>query len=62
MLECAGHPRALESAVTATRTGGRTVTVGLPAPDAKAEVTPPQINEAMDELAEGKAIRQMIRF
>lgn len=110
VLECAGHPRAFESAVTATRPGGRTVTVGLPAPDAKAEVTPlqitaeartiigsylgssvpsrdiprfaaqwragrlplerlisrtitlSQINEAMDELAEGKAIRQMIRF
>jgi alcohol dehydrogenase len=109
-LECAGHPRAFETALAGTRPGGRTVTVGLPAPSARAEISPtvltaeartiigsylgsavpardiPQfvdwwragrlpidklitrriglheINEAMDELAEGRAVRQVILF
>lgn len=110
VLECAGNARAFELAVKATAPGGRTVTVGLPAPTAVAEITPltltaeartiigsylgssvpsrdiPQfvqwwregklpvehlissrirlddINEAMDELADATAIRQVILF
>jgi alcohol dehydrogenase len=109
-LECAGHPRAFETAFAATKPGGRTVTVGLPHPDAMSEGPPavitgeartvigsylgsavPQrdipkfadwwrsgklpveklisrtirldeINEAMDELADGRAVRQVILF
>lgn len=109
-LECAGHPRAFETAFGATKPGGRTVTVGLPHPQATSEVPPgvitaeartiigsylgsavpqrdiptfadwwrsgrlpieklisrtirlDQINEAMDELADGKAVRQVILF
>lgn len=109
-LECAGHPKAFETAFQATKPGGRTVTVGLPNPAARSEISPltvtaeartvigsylgsavpardiPQfadwwregrlpveklisrtirledINEAMDELAEGRAVRQVIRF
>lgn len=109
-LECAGNVRAFELAVRATAPGGRTVTVGLPAPTAVAEITPltltaeartiigsylgssvpsrdiPQfiqwwregrlpvehlvssrirledINEAMDDLADARAIRQVILF
>ncbi|WP_156760797.1 alcohol dehydrogenase catalytic domain-containing protein [Microbacterium karelineae] len=109
-LECAGHPRAFETAFRATMPGGRTVTVGLPHPEALAEVSPltitaeartiigsylgsavpardiprfaqwwregrfpveklisrrirlEDINDAMDELAEGRAVRQVILF
>lgn len=110
VVECAGNARAFETAFKATASGGRTVTVGLPAPSALSELSPltvtaeartiigsylgsavpsrdiPQyvemwragklpveqliskrirldeINEAMDELADGKAIRQVILF
>ncbi|MGO1182491.1 MAG: alcohol dehydrogenase catalytic domain-containing protein [Micrococcaceae bacterium] len=110
VIECAGHPRAFETAFAATKPGGKTVTVGLPAPDARAQISPltitgeartiigsylgssvperdipryesmwragrlpveklitshirlEEINEAMDELAEGKAVRQIIDF
>lgn len=110
VVECAGHPRAFETAFKATAVGGRTVTIGLPAPKALSEISPltitaeartiigsylgsavpardipkyaqmwrdgrlpverlvssrirlSQINEAMDELADGKAIRQVILF
>lgn len=109
-LECAGHPRAFETAFLGTRAGGRTVTVGLPDPSAMSQISPTvvtgqartiigsylgsavperdiptfadwwragklplerlisrtihleEINEAMDELAEGKAVRQVILF
>ncbi|WP_105567003.1 alcohol dehydrogenase catalytic domain-containing protein [Microbacterium halophytorum] len=109
-LECAGHPRAFETAFRATAPGGRTVTVGLPSPEALAEISPltitaeartiigsylgsaipsrdiprfaqwwregrlpveklisrririDDINEAMDELADGRAVRQVILF
>lgn len=109
-VEAAGHPRAFETAVALTAPGGTTVTVGLPAPDQRAEITPltltaeartiigsylgsavpsrdipvyadlwrqgklpveelvsaevalEDINEAMDTLADGKAIRQVIHF
>ncbi|AGP30425.1 alcohol dehydrogenase catalytic domain-containing protein [Corynebacterium terpenotabidum] len=109
-LECAGHPRAFETAFAATKPGGRTVTVGLPHPDAVSAVPPAvitgeartiigsylgsavpqrdiptfadwwrsgrlpveklitrtirldQINDAMDALADGTAVRQVILF
>lgn len=40
VIECVGHPRAFETAFTATAVGGTTVTVGLPSPDAEARITP----------------------
>lgn len=109
-LECAGHPKAFETAFEATKPGGRTVTVGLPNPQARSEISPltvtgeartiigsylgsaipardiprfadwwregrlpveklisrtirlDEINDAMDELAEGRAVRQVIVF
>ena len=109
-LECAGNARAFETAFNATRVGGRTVTVGLPAPDAVSSINPlkltaeartvigsylgssvpsrdiphyedlwrrgklpieklitssitlAEINQAMDDLSDGKAVRQVIRF
>lgn len=110
VVEAAGHPRAFETAFALTAPGGRTVTVGLPAADARSSISPltvtaeartvigsylgsaipsrdiprfadlwrqgrlpvealisaevglDDINEAMDTLAEGRAIRQLIRF
>lgn len=110
VVEAAGNVRAFETAVAATAPGGTTVTVGLPAPDARASVSPlalvaqgrsivgsylgsavpsrdiPEyvrmwrdgrlpverlvssrigldaINGAMDELAAGHALRQVIVF
>jgi alcohol dehydrogenase len=110
VVEAAGNVRAFETAVAVTASGGRTVTVGLPAPDARASISPlglvgearsivgsylgsavpsrdipryaqlwrdgalpvdqlisrrvglDDINEAMDELSDGKAIRQVIMF
>ncbi|WP_296140373.1 alcohol dehydrogenase catalytic domain-containing protein [uncultured Tessaracoccus sp.] len=110
VVECAGNARAFETAFRSTVAGGRTVTVGLPAPTAVSEITPltltseartvigsylgsavpsrdiPQyvemwragklpvehlishriqladINAAMDELADGRAVRQVILF
>ena len=109
-VEAAGHPRAFETAVSLTAPGGTTVTVGLPAPDQRSEITPltltaeartiigsylgsavpsrdipvyaelwrqgklpveelvssevalEDINDAMDTLADGQAIRQVIHF
>ena len=109
-MEAAGHPRAFETAFALTAPGGRTVTVGLPSPSARVEVSPltitaeartivgsylgsavpsrdipryaelwrqgrlpvealisshialDEVNEAMDTLAAGAAIRQVIRF
>ncbi|UVI37673.1 alcohol dehydrogenase catalytic domain-containing protein [Brevibacterium spongiae] len=40
VIECVGHPRAFETAFSATAVGGTTVTVGLPAPDAQSHFTP----------------------
>lgn len=40
VVEAAGSARAFELAVRATAPGGTTVTVGLPAPDARASVSP----------------------
>lgn len=110
VIECAGHPRAFETAFAVTAPGGRTVTVGLPAPGQLSEISPldltaeartvigsylgsavpsrdiprytqlwrdgklpleslisatielDKINEAMDDLATGDALRQVIRF
>ncbi|WP_328397457.1 alcohol dehydrogenase catalytic domain-containing protein [Nocardia sp. NBC_00416] len=110
VVEAVGSARAFESAVEATAPGGVTVTVGLPAPDARASISPlglvaqgrsiigsylgsavpsrdipeyvrmwregrlpveklisariglADINEAMDELAAGHALRQVIIF
>ncbi|KAM9863731.1 zinc-binding dehydrogenase [Leucobacter sp. BZR 635] len=110
VIEAAGHPQALETAVSLTAAGGRTITVGLPHPNARISVSPlglvadartisgcylgsaiperdipifadlwrsgklplerlvssyvtlDELNGAMDLLAEGKALRQIIRF
>ncbi|WP_188676570.1 zinc-binding dehydrogenase [Subtercola lobariae] len=110
VIEAAGNARAFETAVQATAPGGRTVTVGLPSPDARSSISPlvltaeartiigsylgsavpsrdiplfaqlwregrlpverlisdhimlDDINEAMDALAEGRALRQLIVF
>jgi alcohol dehydrogenase len=110
VIEAAGHPAALESAIGLTAPGGRTVTVGLPRPDARISVSPlgfvaegrsligsylgssvpardiprfvemwrsgrlpveslvsstitlDEINEGMDQLADGQAVRQIIEF
>jgi alcohol dehydrogenase len=40
VIEAAGNVRAFETAVAMTQVGGRTITVGLPAPDAFAAVSP----------------------
>ena len=110
VVEAAGHPRAFETAVAATAPGGTTVTVGLPGPGARAEISPlvltaeartivgsylgssvperdlgvyvdlwrqgrlpverlvshrvglHQLNEAMDALAGGSVLRQLVLF
>ncbi|MEB3020188.1 alcohol dehydrogenase catalytic domain-containing protein [[Mycobacterium] crassicus] len=110
VIEAAGHPAALQSAIELTAPGGRTITVGLPPPDARISLSPlglvaqgrsligsylgsavpardiprfvelwragrlpvqqlvsstlplEQINEAMDQLADGIAVRQLITF
>ena len=110
VIEAAGHPAALETAIGLTGPGGRTITVGLPHPDARISVSPlgfvaegrsligsylgsavpardiprfvelwragrlpveslvsstitlDQINAGMDELADGRAVRQIIEF
>ncbi|MGY3381640.1 Zn-dependent alcohol dehydrogenase [Arthrobacter sp. TE12231] len=110
VIECAGNPRAFETAFAATSPGGTTVTAGLPSPDARAQLPPltitaeartivgsylgsavpsrdipkyaqlwrdgklpveelisdrialADINRAMDQLADGHAIRQIIMF
>jgi Zn-dependent alcohol dehydrogenase len=110
VIEAAGHPAALETAIALTAAGGRTITVGLPPPDARISVsqlgfvaegrsligsylgsavpardiprfvemwrsgrlpveqlvsstiTLDDINEGMDRLADGAAVRQVIAF
>lgn len=110
VIEAAGHVKAFETAVDLTAPGGRTVTVGLPPPDAMASISPlrlvaegrtvigsylgsavpsrdiptfvalwregrlpvealvtshitlDDVNDAMDQLADGTAIRQVIQF
>lgn len=110
VIEAVGHPAALQTAIELTAPGGRTITVGLPPPDARISVSPlgfvaegrsligsylgsavpardipkfvalwragrlpvqqlvsatitlDDINEAMDRLADGAAVRQVITF
>jgi len=110
VIEAAGHPAALETAIALTAAGGRTVTVGLPAPDVRLSISPlalvaegrtligsylgssipsrdiplfvdlwrarrlpveelvsshialEDINDGMDRLADGTAVRQLISF
>ncbi|MCI4012231.1 alcohol dehydrogenase catalytic domain-containing protein [Brevibacterium sp. ZH18] len=110
VIEAAGHPKAFETAFAATAPGGRTVTIGLPSPDARSSIPPltitaeartivgsylgsavpsrdipvyeklwregtlpvdelisgrirlDDINEALDKLAKGEAVRQVILF
>lgn len=110
VIEAAGNVRAFETAVAITAPGGKTISVGLPAPEAKAQISPlalvaqartiigsylgsaipardiptyaqlwregklpvealissrielSEINSAMDQLAQGNAIRQVIIF
>lgn len=110
VIEAVGHPVALQTAIELTAPGGRTITVGLPPPDARISVSPlgfvaegrsligsylgsavpardipkfvalwragrlpvqqlvsatitlDDINEAMDRLADGAAVRQVITF
>lgn len=110
VVECAGNARAFETAFASTAAGGKTVTVGLPSPDARSSISPltitaeartvvgsylgsavpsrdipkyaqmwregrlpveqlisarirlSDINSAMDQLADGRAIRQVIIF
>jgi alcohol dehydrogenase len=110
VIEAVGHPAALETALGITAPGGRTVTVGLPRPDARISLSPlglvaegrsligsylgssvpardiprfvdlwrsgrlpveelvsstidlEQINDGMDQLADGHAVRQIIEF
>ena len=110
VIEAVGHPAALETAVAVTAPGGRTITVGLPHPDARISLSPlalvaegrtligsylgsavpardipkfvdmwrsgrlpveqlvsstitlDEINEGMDQLADGNAVRQIIEF
>lgn len=50
VIEAAGSVRAFETAVALTAPGGRTVTVGLPHPDARAAVSP------LGLVAEGRTI------
>jgi alcohol dehydrogenase len=50
VIECAGDVRAFETAVAVTAPGGRTITVGLPSPDARAAVSPLAL------VAEGRSI------
>ena len=110
VIEAAGSARAFETALELTAPGGTTVTVGLPAPEARASISPlaltaqaraivgsylgsavpsrdiprfvelwragrlplerlvssrirlDELNEAMDRLAEGSELRQLISF
>ena len=50
VVEAAGHPAALETAITLTGAGGRTITVGLPRPDARISLSP------LGFVAEGRSL------
>jgi alcohol dehydrogenase len=50
VIEAAGHPLALQNAIDLTAPGGRTVTVGLPSPDARISVSP------LGFVAEGRSL------
>lgn len=50
VIEAVGHAAALETAIGLTAPGGRTVTVGLPAPDARISLSP------LSLVAEGRTL------
>lgn len=50
VIEAVGHVAALECALAVTAPGGRTITVGLPAPDARLSISPLQL------VAEGRTL------
>ncbi|GAC1406424.1 MAG: alcohol dehydrogenase catalytic domain-containing protein [Mycobacterium sp.] len=50
VIEAAGHPLALQTAIALTAPGGRTVTVGLPGPDARISLSP------LGFVAEGRSL------
>lgn len=50
VIEAVGHPAALQTAIGLTAPGGRTITVGLPRPDARIEVSP------LGLVAEGRSL------
>jgi alcohol dehydrogenase len=50
VIEAVGHPHALETAVGLTAPGGRTVSVGLPSPNARITVSP------LEFVAEGRSL------
>ena len=50
VIEAVGHPAALETAIALTAPGGRTVTVGLPRPDARISLSP------LGFVAEGRSL------
>jgi alcohol dehydrogenase len=50
VIEAVGHPLALQTAIEATAPGGRTVTVGLPRPDARITLSP------LGFVAEGRSL------
>jgi alcohol dehydrogenase len=50
VIEAVGHPLAVQTAIELTAPGGRTVTVGLPAPDARISVSP------LGFVAEGRSL------
>ncbi len=50
VIEAVGHPAALEAAVALTAPGGRTITVGLPPPDARITLSP------LGFVAEGRSL------
>jgi alcohol dehydrogenase len=50
VVEAVGHPMAVQTAIDLTAPGGRTVTVGLPSPDARITVSP------LGFVAEGRSL------
>jgi alcohol dehydrogenase len=50
VIEAVGHPAALQTAIELTAPGGRTITVGLPRPEARIELSP------LSLVAEGRSV------
>jgi alcohol dehydrogenase len=50
VIEAVGHPQAVQTAIDLTAPGGRTVTVGLPSPEARITVSP------LGFVAEGRSL------
>lgn len=57
VIEVVGHPKAFEAGYRLLGGGGRLVTVGLPITSTRPLDL---INEAMDRLAQGQKVRQII--